>query len=102
LTLAVQPLTVSTFTRTHTADALIDQQGTRSHFADSLIRASLLGTHTTDTLVEGKTASLYATGDGTKTDVVNENDATTDLWQSIDDDPASPSDSDWVNNADVI
>lgn len=43
--------------------------------------------------------SLFATGDGTIVDVVNENDAATPLSPSIDDDPASPDDNDWVNNA---
>ncbi len=43
-------------------------------------------------------ASLLATGTQTIADVVNENDNTTDLHLSVDDDPASPSDSDWVNN----
>jgi len=43
---------------------------------------------------------LYPTADGTDTDVVDEGDATTDLYASIDDDPASPSDSDWNNNTD--
>ncbi len=45
------------------------------------------------------TVTLYATSDGTITDVVNELDAASPLWSSIDDDPASPTDSDWVNNA---
>jgi hypothetical protein len=46
------------------------------------------------------TTSLFPTADGTKTDVVDEGDATSDLYASIDDDPASPSDSDWNNNTD--
>jgi hypothetical protein len=47
----------------------------------------------------GLIVSLYATGDGTITDVVNELDAASPLWSSIDDDPDSPDDDDWVNNA---
>jgi hypothetical protein len=43
--------------------------------------------------------SLYANGDGTIADVVDENDLTTNIWQSIDDDPQSPTDTDWINNA---
>jgi hypothetical protein len=46
------------------------------------------------------TVSLFPTADGTDTDVVDEGDATSDLFASIDDDPASPSDSDWNNNTD--
>ncbi len=42
---------------------------------------------------------LYATADGTIVAVVDEIDGTTDIWESIDDDPASPTDSDWINNA---
>ena len=44
------------------------------------------------------TVTLFATGDGTITGVVDEADGTTNIWQSVDDDPASPTDSDWVNN----
>lgn len=43
--------------------------------------------------------SLLATGDGTIVDVVNENDAASPLFSSVDDDPSSPNDADWVNNA---
>lgn len=43
--------------------------------------------------------SLLATGDGTITDVVDEADAGTGLFDSVDDDPVSPDDADWVNNA---
>lgn len=46
-----------------------------------------------------ESASLLATGDGTVVDVVNENDTAADLHLSVDDDPASPNDADWVNNA---
>lgn len=42
--------------------------------------------------------SLYANGDGTGADVVDENDLTSNIWQSIDDDPKSPTDTDWINN----
>lgn len=45
------------------------------------------------------TVTLFATADGTITDVVNELDAASPLWSSIDDDPATPTDTDWVNNA---
>ncbi len=45
------------------------------------------------------TVTLFATADGTITDVVNEADASSPLWSSIDDDPASPTDTDWINNA---
>lgn len=41
---------------------------------------------------------LYATGDHTGADVVNEADNTTNLYQSIDDDPDTPDDANWVNN----
>lgn len=41
---------------------------------------------------------IYTTGDGTLASVVNEVNATTNLYQSIDDDPTSPTDTDWVNN----
>lgn len=41
---------------------------------------------------------VYANGDGTIADVVDEGGATTDLYQSIDDDPDTPNDADWVNN----
>ncbi len=46
----------------------------------------------------GLTVTLFATADGTITSVVDETDGTTDIWQSIDDDPATPTDTDWVNN----
>lgn len=44
------------------------------------------------------TVTLYATSDGTISSVVNELDTTTNLYQSVDDDPATPSDSDYINN----
>ncbi len=47
----------------------------------------------------GLTVTLFATADGTITSVVDETDGTTDIWQSIDDDPATPTDTDWINNA---
>lgn len=50
-------------------------------------------------IVSGISVTLYATGDGTITDVVNELDAASPLWSSIDDDPASFDDDDWINNA---
>jgi len=43
--------------------------------------------------------NLYATLDGTVSNVVNELDASSPLWSSINDDPSTPTDSDWVNNA---
>ncbi len=46
----------------------------------------------------GLTVTLFATADGSITDVVNEADAASPLWSSIDDDPATPTDTDWVNN----
>lgn len=46
----------------------------------------------------GTTYTLYATADGTISSIVNELDTTTNLYQSVDDDPATPTDSDWVNN----
>ena len=46
----------------------------------------------------GLTVTLFATADGTIVDVVNETDAASPLWSSIDDDPATPTDTDWVNN----
>lgn len=45
-------------------------------------------------------ASLYATATQTISDVVDETDATSNLHESIDDDPASPNDADWINNTD--
>ncbi len=47
----------------------------------------------------GVSVSLFATADGTIVDVVNEADAASPLWSSVDDDPNSPTDTDWVNNA---
>jgi len=41
---------------------------------------------------------MYGTGDGTITDVVNELDTTVNLYQSVDDSPLSPTDTDWINN----
>lgn len=43
---------------------------------------------------------LHPDGDGNNADVVDEGDATSDLYASIDDDPSSPNDSDWNNNID--
>lgn len=43
--------------------------------------------------------SLYATADGTITTLVDEADLTVNLYTSIDDDPATPTDTDWVNNS---
>ncbi len=48
--------------------------------------------------ISGVTVTLYATADGTLTNVVDEIDTTIDLYQSVDDDPATPTDADWVNN----
>ncbi len=45
----------------------------------------------------GLSASLFTTGDGTAVDVINEDDATSPLWSSIDDDPVTPDNTDWVN-----
>lgn len=42
---------------------------------------------------------LFATADGTAVNVINELDATSPLWSSVDDNPQTPTDSDWVNNA---
>lgn len=47
------------------------------------------------------TLTLYATGDGTIVNVVNELDTTTNLYQSIDDDPSTPTDTDWINNTEA-
>jgi len=47
----------------------------------------------------GAVTSLFATSTQTIVDVVDETDATSDLHLSVDDDPASPNDADWVNNA---
>jgi hypothetical protein len=46
------------------------------------------------------TVALSPTAQGAITDVVDEGDATSDLWASVDDLPSSPSDSDWNNNTD--
>ena len=42
--------------------------------------------------------TLYANEDGTIVNVVDELDTTIDLYLSVDDDPATPTDTDWVNN----
>ena len=47
----------------------------------------------------GLTATLIATGDGSIVDVVNELDAASPLFSSIDDDIDSPDDADYINNA---
>lgn len=44
------------------------------------------------------TVSLYATDTQTIVDVEDELDTTIDLHLSVDDDPATPNDTDWVNN----
>ena len=44
------------------------------------------------------TVMLYATADGTISSVVNEVDTTTNLFESVDDDPSSPNDTDFINN----
>lgn len=44
------------------------------------------------------TAQIHVNGDGTGANVVNELNTTTNLYASIDDDPGSPTDSDWNNN----
>jgi hypothetical protein len=43
-------------------------------------------------------SSLYSTADGTLESVVDEIDSTTDLYDSINDDPEFPDDTDWINN----
>ena len=50
----------------------------------------------------GLTVTLFATGDGTITDLEDETGATTGLWASIDDDPDTPTDTDWVNNVNEL
>ncbi len=47
----------------------------------------------------GLTVDLFATADGSIVDVVNELDAASPLWSSVDDDPDTPTDTDWINNA---
>jgi hypothetical protein len=47
----------------------------------------------------GLSVELFATATGTITAVVDEIDTTTDIHLSVDDDPASPSDGDWMNNS---
>ena len=47
----------------------------------------------------GLTVSLFATATGTITAVVDETDATSDIHLSVDDDPASPTDADWMNSS---
>lgn len=42
--------------------------------------------------------TIHANEDGTIVNVVDELDTTIDLFLSVDDDPATPTDSDWVNN----
>ena len=44
------------------------------------------------------TANVHVDGDATGSNVVNELNNTTNLYASIDDDPGSPNDTDWVNN----
>lgn len=46
--------------------------------------------------------TLFANGDGTLNNVVNELDNTTNVYLSIDDDPDSPNDSDFANNSIVL
>lgn len=46
----------------------------------------------------GLATTVAPTDDGTITNVVDELDTTIDLYLSVDDDPDTPSDSDWVNN----
>jgi len=43
-------------------------------------------------------SSLYATADQTLFDVVDELDTTINLFDSINDDPDTPTDTDWINN----
>ena len=101
-TLVMRPAVASTETVTHTTDAIIYQPGQAFHTTDATIQDTATVDHDTDAVVILiGTASLYATGDQGFTDVVNENDTTTNLYQSVDDDPDSPSDSDWINNSDV-
>ncbi len=47
----------------------------------------------------GSTTTLYATADGTILSVVDETDGTTNIYTSVDDDPGTPTDSDWINNS---
>lgn len=47
----------------------------------------------------GSIFSAYPTGDGSIVDVLNESDSASPLWSSVDDDPASPTDTDWINDA---
>ncbi len=49
--------------------------------------------------VAGLSALLFATADGASVDVVNELDQGSPLFSSIDDNPSSPDDTDWINNA---
>lgn len=42
-------------------------------------------------------SATLATGDGSKFDVVNEEDTETDLWDSVKDNPSTPDDTDWIN-----
>jgi hypothetical protein len=48
--------------------------------------------------LHGGSTQLIATGDGTLADVVDELNNTTNIWQSIDDPPDTPVDTDWINN----
>lgn len=47
-------------------------------------------------------AELFATADGSVADLLNELDAASPIWSSIDDDPASPVDTDWANNSSKV
>jgi hypothetical protein len=78
-------------------DASSENPGTYTSAAEHWIAVTI---SVEPTGVATDTVSLFPTVDGTKTDVVDEGDATSDLFASIDDDPASPSDSDWNNNTD--
>ncbi len=51
-----------------------------------------------DTLQSLATVDLYSTATGTIASVVDELDTTIDMHLSVDDDPSTPNDSDWVNN----
>jgi hypothetical protein len=46
--------------------------------------------------------NLYSTATGTIANVVDELDTTIDMHLSVDDDPSTPNDSDWVNNTVLI
>lgn len=92
----VEPNSVRTQTYGFTADEIVDYSVLAFEVLSPAAPVSPLYPYT---ILQTSSTSLFATGDQTITDVVNESDAASPLSTSVDDDPASPDDNDWVNNA---